>query len=135
MHYETSKDLAREKEVLDILCKRWKCNYFKLPSRYYDIDYALLRDGKLRCFVEIKTRSNAQGAYPTAVVGFRKVNLGLMLAERAGVPFYLVYRWTDAIGYTGAFKGDILYGERCDRGDDQDADLWMHIPIGQFVNL
>lgn len=134
MKHETTKDLVNERAVLDILCKQWKCSAFKLPERY-ELDFALLRDGKLKCFVEVKCRTFAQATYPTAVVGFRKVYTGLTLAEKAGVPFCLICRWTDAIGYTGTFSGEIQFGGRCDRGDEQDPDLWMHIPINQFVNL
>jgi len=134
MKHESPKDLANERAVLDILCKRWKCTAFKLPVRY-ELDYALLRDGVLKCFVEVKCRGSAQATYPTAVVGFRKVYTGLTLAEKAGVPFYLICRWTDAIGYTSTFTGEVHYGERLDRNDDQDPDLWMHIPVTQFVNL
>ena len=134
MKHESAKDVANEQAVLDKLCKRWKCEAFKLPVRY-DLDYALLRDGRLKCFVEIKCRSSAQATYPTAVVGFRKVLAGLNLSDRAGVPFYLVYRWTNALGYTGTFTGEIRAGGRYDREDEQDPDLWMHIPVGQFINL
>jgi hypothetical protein len=134
MKHESPEDLANERAVLDIICKRWKCTAFKLPSRY-ELDYALLRDGVLKCFVEVKCRGSAQATYPTAVVGFRKVCTGITLAEKAGVPFYLICRWTDVIGYTSTFNGEIRLGGRYDRGDDQDADLWMHIPVGQFVNL
>jgi hypothetical protein len=134
MKHESPKDLANERAVLDILCKRWKCTAFKLPVRY-ELDYALLRDGVLKCFVEVKCRTSAQATYPTVVQGMRKIVTGLNLAERSGVPFYYVVRWTDAIGYTSTFNGEIRLGGRYDRGDDQDADLWMHIPVTQFVNL
>ena len=134
MKHESPKDLANERAVLDKVCARWKCSAFKLPLRY-ELDFALLRDGVLKCFVEVKCRKSAQAAYPTAVVGFEKVCTGLTLAEKAGVPFYLICRWTDVIGYTSTFKGDIRLGGRYDRGDDQDPDLWMHIPVTQFVNL
>lgn len=134
MKHESPKDLANERAVLDILCKRWKCSAFKLPERY-ELDFALLRDGQLKCFVEVKCRGSAQAAYPTAVVGFRKVYTGQTLAAVAKVPFYLVIRWTDAIGYTSTFNGEIRLGGRYDREDDQDPDLWMHVPITQFINL
>jgi hypothetical protein len=135
MKHESQKDLTNERAVVDLLCKRWRCSLFKLPARYDELDFALHRDGVLKCFVEVKCRKNAQAAYPTAVIGLRKVVTGQMLAERAGVPFYLVIRWTDVIGYTSAFSGEVRLGGRYDRGDDQDPDLWMHIPVTQFVNL
>jgi len=134
MKHESPKDLANERAVLDILCKRWKCTAFKLPVRY-ELDYALLRDGVLKCFVEVKCRKSKQATYPTAVIGMRKVYTGQTLAAVAKVPFYLVTRWTDVIGYTSTFNGEIRLGGRDDRGDDQDPDLWMHIPVTQFVNL
>lgn len=134
MKHESQKDLSNEQAVVYALCKRWKCESLKLPVRY-ELDYALLRDGALKCFVEVKCRNSAQAAYPTAVVGLRKVVAGQTLAEQAGVPFYLIYRWTDVTGYTSTFTGDIRLGGRYDRGDDQDPDLWMHIPVGQFINL
>jgi len=135
MKHESAKDAANEQAVLERLCKRWKCEAFKLPARFYELDYALLRDGVLKCFIEIKCRTSAQATYPTAIIGLKKIVTGQMLADRAGVPFYLVIHWTDTIGYTSTFNGEIRSGGRYDRGDDQDADLWMHIPIGQFINL
>jgi hypothetical protein len=135
MKHESQKDLVNERAVIDLLCKRWKCDSFKLPARLYELDFALHRDGVLKCFVEVKCRTNAQAAYPTLIIGLRKVVTGQMLAERAGVPFYLVIRWTDVIGYTSTFSGEVRLGGRYDRGDDQDPDLWMHIPVTQFVNL
>jgi hypothetical protein len=134
MKHESAKDLTNEQAVLNKLCKRWKCEAFKLPVRY-ELDFALIRDGKLKCFVEVKCRGCTQATYPTAIVGYRKVCTGLTLAEKAGVPFYLVYRWTDKLGYTGTFTGEIRAGGRYDRWDEQDPDLWMHIPINQFINL
>ena len=134
MKHESPKDIANERAVIDTLCKRWKCEPFKLPVRY-ELDYALLRDGQLKCIVEVKCRTCAQAAYPTVISGLRKVVAGKTLAQQLGVPFYYVVRWTDAIGYTSTLNGEIRLGGRYDRGDDQDPDLWMHIPINQFVNL
>lgn len=53
--YETKKDLAREREIVDVLCAEWGCAGIKNPCPPYKIDWSLLRDDRIVAMAEIKT--------------------------------------------------------------------------------
>jgi hypothetical protein len=59
--------------------------------------------------------------------------------ETVRVPFSFIVQWDDRMAYwdmpIGWVAGDVRWGGRSDRGDDQDAEPVEHIPVGEFRNV
>lgn len=131
--YENSDSLQQEREVAELLGKKWKCRVIKLP-RAYHVDYALVRDG-LKGWAEIKCRNKR---YDTYMLSLHKALNGLTLAEQTKAPLYLVVRIPDGIHWVQMSRtmvGDIDFGGRADRGDWQDREPVIHIEMDLFRRL
>jgi len=132
--YETPADLVNERRVADALLERWRCNAVKLPRRY-EIDYALSRGNRVMAWAEVKCRTNPREQYPTYMVALGKVLTGLNLSQRTNLPFMLVVQWTDSLGWVTPTFDAIHIGGRHDRGDCEDQEPMVHIPIADFKLL
>jgi len=132
--YETPADLVNERRVADALLERWRCNAVKLPRRY-EIDYALSRGNRVMAWAEVKCRTNPREQYPTYMVALGKVLTGLNLSQRTNLPFMLVVQWTDSLGWVTPTFDAIHIGGRHDRGDREDEEPMVHIPIADFKLL
>ena len=132
--YESGLDRANERAVADVLLERWRCSAVKLPISY-ELDYALVRDGTVRAWAEVKCRRNARDRYPTYMISLRKVLAGLAMAERTNLPFLLLVQWADALGWVTPSARGIQIGGRHDRGDSADVEPVIHIPIDTFSIL
>lgn len=132
--YESPTDLSNEQAVADLMAHRWRAEPVKLPIQFR-VDYALFRNGWIAAWAEVKCRSNASDRYDTYMLSLAKVQAGNRLAAAHGVPFLLVVRWTDAIGWVQPTAGDVRIGGRRDRGDAQDIEQVVHIPITDFRAL
>jgi hypothetical protein len=137
--YERPHNISAEKEIISQLVQIWRCDPepIKLPIKLH-LDYLLTRNGLPGALVEIKDRTNARAAYPTAIISLHKLIEGRMMAGNLGVPFLLVYRWTDALGYLQV--GDlgryvVETGGTKKRGDPQDIEPQVYIPIEEFKLL
>ena len=130
-HQETPQDLANEAKVGHLVFERWHCRAEKMSTRY-EVDYALLRRGKVMAWAEIKCRKNIRAKYDTYAVGLRKIMSGQALATATNLPFLLIVRWTDALGWIAPEMNDVRWGGRFDRNDAQDIEPMVHIPISAF---
>ena len=135
--YETQEDLFREVSFIERLCAVWKCGSRKLPIRY-KLDYALLRDGIIRAFLEVKTREYTRDHFNSYMISMEKVEAAQEHSRFAGVPAILAVKWQDEAGYVvlNDLKDVTLgFGGRVDRGDAQDMEPVVYIPISQFKAL
>ena len=142
--YETPGDRAREASVVDAFASHYSLETIKLPARY-PFDFAVLRDSDdgnvITAFGEVKVRTHACGAFPTVILSVAKWSEGMALVERTGTRFLLVVgwdsgsdvRWVDLTTLTGPPR--IAPGGRQDRGDSDDAEPVVHIPIHVFRSV
>ena len=133
--YETISDLKNEQSVIEHLSETRDYTFRKLPTRYV-LDYAVIKNGDVIGFAEIKCRTCASTDYDTMMVSLSKVLAAHQLSQVTGLPSYLIVRWTDKIGSIN-FKADhaIRAGGRTDRGDAQDIDVCAYYPITVFTQV
>lgn len=98
------------------------------------MDFELLRDGEVKAYAEVKTRRNARRAYPTYCVDRDKWQALTRLHRQTGKPALLVVAFTDGLHYVAAEDQPYRVGvmERKDRGDPNDRDVVVHIPVGEL---
>ena len=132
-YYETEHNLNQEKEVVKIMSEEWRSHFYKLPISYH-LDYALVRDNRMRGFAEIKCRTNRVDTYPTYMISLLKLIKANELSAETGLPCLLLVQWIDWLGWT-TFDMDyeLSYGGRKDRGDGSDVEPVAHFPIDIFT--
>lgn len=132
MIYENEQTLSDEREGITLAAEKWGAKPVKLP-RKYSIDFAMVKDGGVKAWVEFKKRSNAQLKYPTYTVSlFKYMNL-VSMSEKTGAVGMFVVQWTDCIGYvTVPVEYELIFSGRKDRGDWEDMEPMVSIPIGAF---
>jgi hypothetical protein len=130
--YETAGDLADEESVARELAKAWASDPFKLP-KFYKCDWAFSREGTVRAFIEIKCRKNLPNKYPTVIISADKWAYLRQLDEALEIPALLVFKFSDGsvfyIRPASTDRGAVIVGGRHDRGDPEDAEPVVHIPI------
>jgi hypothetical protein len=133
MRYETPEDLKRERAVMDRTCARWRCEAQKLGPD--EIDFQLVRDGRVVAYAEVKTRHNARDAYPTYCVDRSKWRGLQEVTEETGLPAFLVVDFVDGLHYVRVADQPYRTGvmHRKDRGDPSDRDVVIHIPVADMV--
>lgn len=131
--YENAGDVRGQHDVALALCAAWGVSARPCP-KFYELDYMLVRGEAVRALVEIKRRTNAHDAYPTYMVSAHKWVRGIQWDEVLSVPYFLVVEFTDGIWYCRAkgVRGELRYGGRVDRGDAQDMEPVVHVPMSAF---
>lgn len=132
--YESETDRVREKAAIERLLAGTDKTFRKLPIKY-EVDYAILKDGEIVSWAEVKCRNISSSMYPTMLIGATKIWKGSVLSIHTGKPFFVVVAWTDKIGYlkvenVGSFE--LSFGGRTDRGDELDIEPKYYIPIDMF---
>ena len=132
--YETKADRGREAEFSLLLSEVFDCTLSKLPIRY-GLDFSAVRNGRVVAFMETKIRTNPVGQYPTYMISSGKLIHADALTSATNLKCLLAVRWTDAWGYTELKmtpESVISIGGRSDRGDEQDIEPVILIPISCF---
>lgn len=137
--YETDKDLQGEKEVADYLKEAHQLRCYKMPTSYR-LDWIVFAPGaKLHGFMELKTRKVKMNKYPSLLLSLGKYAAGCNLARMTGSGFWVAARWTDTLGFCRVddiiIDIDIGMGGRTDRGDKDDFEPVVHLPISEFKNF
>ena len=99
------------------------------------MDYALLRGGSIRAFLEVKTRKYTKDHFYAYMISMDKVEAAQKHSRFAGVPAILAVEWQDEAGYVvldNLKDVTIGFGGRADRDDKQDMEPVVYIPISQF---
>lgn len=136
--YETKNDRDHEEEVIGKLMTAWGCGASRAP-RKYAVDWALERGGQVYAMAEVKYRSKS---YPTYIMSLSKFVTMCIHSTTSGLPYLLIVSWPEGgkrvIRYTRidrkAHTGVIL-GGRKDRGDPDDIEPMVEIPIEKFSLL
>lgn len=131
--YETTHDLTREQAVAEKLTQAWGCEVVKTPPKT-PYDYCALRDGLVSAIVEIKVRNNKSNKYPTFMLSLDKVSNCSLHSGTIGCPLIIVVQYTDKLKYWMFNKDDysVGIGGRTDRGDSQDVEPVIYVPINKF---
>ena len=134
--YETSESLKNESEVASRISSAWNTKLNKLPIKYR-VDYAAERNGKIVAWIEVKTRKYNMNDFDSFMLSLDKYNASVQLGSITNLPVTLVVRWSDKIGYADLLhcRGVIKMGGRKDRGDPQDIQPAVYIPIDDFREL
>ena len=129
---ETEHDLKLEHLTMQSICNAWNCKAAKLPA-HQRLDFALIRDGEICAFAEIKCRTFEMGRYKDTMLHFDKIMAARALSQNTRLPSLLVVRWTDYIASVD-FKMDFkpTMGGRRDRGLERDFGLMGTIPTSAF---
>lgn len=131
--YETPEHLKAEAAVIEVLCEKWKCEWWKLPLTYR-LDFSLSRDDKVSAWLEIKCRNKK---YPEMHLSLHKWMAGLELNRVTGLPFFLVYAFGEEIYWKEVSKDTpkiVMWG-RTDRGDWQDTEPTAVFALSDFKLL
>ena len=137
--YENESSLKNEAGTAFEVEKAWGCKLIKLPIKN-QIDF-LMKDkaGNSRAFVEVKNRACKRHQYPTYMISLHKWVAGMNNANYLCMEFVLVVNWDDEIGYLKCKSNlegiTVNMGGREDRGDAQDIEPVVHIPIYLFKTL
>lgn len=134
--YESKADLEREEAVVQELSQHWMCDYHKLPISY-QLDYALLRDGKICAICEIKVRNVVLNHYDTLIISAAKRLAGLQYSKMMGIPALLVVKYEDGIRFINFSEepDSIGVGGRTDRGDMQDTEIVLHYATSRLKDI
>jgi hypothetical protein len=135
--YETEEDRGREGSFIEAICTAWQCEARKLPI-HYKLDFALLRDGIVRAFLETKVRNYARNYFDMYMISMAKVLSAREYSAFTNVPSLLAVRWNDGDGFIDLHSMkdfEIGFGGRADRGDSQDMEPVVFIPIENFGRL
>lgn len=131
--YESDGDVKREGEVLKELESRWGYRFVKVPIKY-GFDYAVLRGRDVLGVAEIKCRNyryeelDRLGGY---MLGLHKVGM-MRVSGLAGV---LVVKLVDEVYWTKDISGRVVVGGRRDRGDPEDIEPCVLVPMERFKRL
>lgn len=133
--YETAQDRTNEQQVIDLLCRVWSCTAEKTP-RYYPVDWSLQKGSSVKALIEIKCRDKSYSSY---IISLKKFSEMAMQSLMSNVPFFLVICWPEAgkrvVRYakvTSDLHSNVIHGGRKDRGDAQDQEPMVDIPINKF---
>ena len=133
--YETDADLEREDGIVRTICEAYSCGAFKMP-RKSRLDHILTRGGEVVALIEIKSRTCSVGKYETYMISQGKYEALVNYSKRTHLPVAIFVRWTDRLGFVNVpcdhTEG---HGGRYDRGDDNDREKVVYIPIADFKRV
>lgn len=138
--YENQQDLHNERTAIEKFCTPRGLSAYKIPANDYRIDFALIDQTKqVKAFIEYKRRHFSVGKFPDVFLSLKKYKEGLTLAFCANVPFYFLVEFNNNVlmyANLGKLPSDrkITIGGRVDRGDSQDMEPVVHVPMELFLN-
>lgn len=136
--YVTEQDKRNEIAVAQKLTNLWSCEAHRTPEKYA-VDFALSRGGSVQAMAEVKFRYRS---YPTLLLSLHKYTAMCLSSEVTGLPHLLVVSWPESKGrvirYTRVNRSlhtRVVMGGRKDRGDPDDIEPMVEIPIEKFSLL
>ena len=91
---ETEETLRAERQLKSRVEKAWKIKMEKMPSTY-SLDYAILRDGGVVSWAELKCRSHVFGTYDTYMISLKKWNACRQLHSTSHLKSFLIVGFLD----------------------------------------
>ena len=134
--YEKDEDRTKEQIIFQMLAKKLNCVCITTPKLSRIDRLICTKKGKLKALVELKVRTNKHDTYPTYMLSAAKYRKMLSLADALKVDALLLVRYTDKTRIVKLEEEyQINIGGRTDRGDAQDMEECIYIPIKNFVDL
>lgn len=138
--YESQVDLTHENKMKTFLEAKWNCALHKVPLKY-QVDWLAMRGKDPMAFVEFKHRDKLSiNAYPRYMISLDKWMKAKQLSKEVEIPFIMVITFTEGT-YYGVFAHnglhDVTYGfgGRYDRGDAQDVEPMIYLPLKKFMKI
>ena len=152
---QTTKDLQSEQTFAQSVENDNRC-LTKLSKLKFGVDFAIVSKSllvgnqpKILGVAEIKTRNTSMNQYPTLYLNLTKWMALRRYALLSELPFAILVRWQDQdamyyetpdndilttdTGHThDSSRFEVSWGGRQDRGQEQDMNPMVHIPIGFF---
>lgn len=125
--YESERDREREQAVALAAFGPLGLTVAKLPLAY-EVDFAVMRGERVVGVAEVKVRSRA---YETVLLSLRKVQ-ALERHARCGLIAWLLVAVPEGVYAQRVLPGerlDVRWGGRADRGDWQDREPVVHLPM------
>lgn len=136
--YESEADRVNESNVAGFVSSRWKCALKKLPKAYH-LDYAIVRDGAISAWAEVKVRNDSYTLYRLALQKWLKA---IELVKATGKKSFLIVSWPvngeRILMYYEISPLDslqIIMAGRTDRNDPADIEPHVVIPVEKFVKF
>jgi hypothetical protein len=104
----------------------------------YFVDFMGVRNGKVVAVIEVKRRNNEYKRYPTLILSLAKFNHGAEFYMVNGLKFIFAVQFDDGCYFYEYQNGDkfpVGFGGRTDRGDVEDIEPVVHIPIERMERL
>ena len=138
--YESQVDLTHENKMKPFLEAKWNCTLHKVPLKY-QVDWLAMRGKDPMAFVEFKHREKLSiDAYPRYMISLDKWMKAKQLCKEVEIPFIMVITFTEGT-YYGVFAHNGLhevtygFGGRYDRGDAQDVEPMIYLPLKKFMKI
>ena len=134
--YETEGDLANERGIVEALAGRG-LHFEKLAPKDI-LDYAIVKNGRISAFLEIKVRANASTKFDTFMISMAKFQKMLLNYAGSRIPTALVVKFSDRIlrlWVNDATPHHVEIGGRYDRGDPDDVEPVVHLGMELFEEL
>lgn len=136
--YETEQNLSQEQAVALTISKAWDIGVRKL-KKLYPFDWAFIYEGEVTGFLEIKCRTNASADYADYMISADKIRWACSMISAFDCRCILAVQWTDRLGAHNINPEQFNYvlemGGRNDRGDDQDIEPVVKIPLKWFKTI
>ena len=136
--YENAQTLQAEARFAARLAASWGCQVKKNPARY-KLDFSMMRGSSVAGFLEVKCRDCTRGQYLDYMLAADKFMAARHLTTTLGLRAVLAVEWRDSAGWADLSSPDLGYrighGGRFDRGDPDDLEPVVYIPISKFKIL
>lgn len=140
--YERDDHLREEEAAIDALQAVWGIVARKTP-KYYKIDYAICNAvGVVVGWVEVRGKTFPRSQYATFYTSLEKYLSVCRFQYATAKPAFLLVKWSDGIfiyriSVADCSRRKITVGGRTvnSRGDDQDIEPVIHIPVAEFRTL
>jgi len=133
--YETAEDRLQEDGVSYKLQAAWGLDVWSFSPHATAGDLLLGKDGMLRAICEVKRRYNELNKYETYIISRSKLEGLSAMAAALNTKGLLAVQFDDVLAWHDATKAlayDTRWGGRYDRGDSNDLELMVHIPIDKL---
>ena len=135
--YENSKNRKMQRQVADVIEKRWNVSCKDLSYRDV-VDYAMCRKDDIVGWVEIKCRNIYYTTQLEYMISLHKIKEGRSIAKETNLPFFLVVAFQDGVYYykDEGEEHSLRWGGRfLTKRDAEDQEPCYYIDINYFKKI
>jgi hypothetical protein len=133
--FRTEQAIAKEKALIERVAPIWGEVVKKNPE-WHKIDFSVVDHSAKTIigFVEAKCRNCNHATYRTFFISLTKYMSACEIAKFTGIPTYILVEWLDQTKYVKVpcRTTDVCMEGRLDRGNPNDQEPMIHIPIAEF---